>query len=315
MKRRIFIYVILSQLIIIISVAYHIFAQNQDNFGSSINPIIFESLHSSPSGNLRYYYEPKRNTLIKDKKKNFPYFGEYTINDDSLNSLRNYLVEKPTNVFRIITLGDSYTYGLYVNTKDNWPSLLESKLNSQFCTEKFEVINLGVEGYDSRYIVERFRKRGIKYNPDLVIWLHVDLLRVRDLLPPLIEKYLKYNELRVAKTNEVSFNAWAKASEELRNIYGDQGLLEYNKAAILSIPKFEGRLLTVPMTAMVRDNEKEMLRDISKERNWIYSDILTDLRRVAAFFEEDRHPNTKGHEIIANDIFDFLKKSNIVNCK
>lgn len=304
----------MSQVIIIISVAFHIFTQNRQILGSSINPITYESLQSSPSGNLRYFYEPKRNTVIKDKKKNFPYVGEYTINDDSLNSLRNYSVEKPTNVYRIITLGDSYTYGLYIDTKDNWPSLLESKLNSPFCTEKFEVINLGVEGYDSRYTVERFRKRGIKYNPDLVIWLHVDLLRVRDLLPPLIKKYLKHNELRAANTYESSVNAWANASEELRNTYGDQGLLEYNKAAIESIPKFGGRLLTIPMTAMVRDNEKEMLRDISKERNWIYSDILKDLRKVDAFFEEDMHPNKKGHEIIANDIFDYLKKSKLINC-
>ena len=58
-------------------------------------------------------------------------------------------IKKNKDTFRIITLGDSFTFGMYINTKDNWTELLEDKLNSDMGCKNismFEVINLGVGG-------------------------------------------------------------------------------------------------------------------------------------------------------------------------
>ena len=57
-----------------------------------------------------------------------PNKGTYTINNDSLNERFNYSENKDKNTFRIITLGASYTYGLYVDTKNNWTEILEDIL-------------------------------------------------------------------------------------------------------------------------------------------------------------------------------------------
>ena len=76
-----------------------------------------------------------------------------------------------------MTLGDSFTFGVYVNTEDNWTELLEDKLNSikNICpnTDHFEVINLGVGGYDIEYAAKRYINRGKVYNPNIILLLLV----------------------------------------------------------------------------------------------------------------------------------------------
>jgi hypothetical protein len=47
-----------------------------------------------------------------------------------------------------------------------------------------QVLNLGLRGIDIQNMTERFRLRGAKYTPDLVIWLLIsrDLSQVRELM-------------------------------------------------------------------------------------------------------------------------------------
>jgi len=101
------------------------------------------------------------------------YTPAYTINSDTLNDGSEYQIQKPKDTYRIMTLGDSFTFGFYVNTYDSYPETLERLLNEQPCNNKFEVLNLGLPGYDIRQSLERFKRRGSKYNPDLVIWFLV----------------------------------------------------------------------------------------------------------------------------------------------
>jgi len=39
-----------------------------------------------------------------------------------------------------------------------------------------------MDSYDIEYAITRFNKRGKKYNPDLLIFLNVDFLRIRELM-------------------------------------------------------------------------------------------------------------------------------------
>jgi len=70
-------------------------------------------------------------------------------------------------VYRIIAVGDSCTF-----TTGIWniayPAVLESLLNSTKNEVKYEVINAGIEGYNSSFALERIKDEIIGYRPQLV---------------------------------------------------------------------------------------------------------------------------------------------------
>ncbi len=87
----------------------------------------------------------------------------------SSQGLRNPEVsaKKPTDVYRILALGDSFTYGWGVRLEDSWPKLLEKKL--VIPGKRVEIINAGAPGLDT--VDERKVCRAYldQFNPDMVV--------------------------------------------------------------------------------------------------------------------------------------------------
>ena len=79
---------------------------------------------------------------------------------------REYEVDKK-NHFRIILLGDSITFGRTIPEKDTFAAKLEKSLKK--VKPKTEVLNMGVDGYDTLQEVLQFKKNGLKFSPDLVL--------------------------------------------------------------------------------------------------------------------------------------------------
>lgn len=77
--------------------------------------------------------------------------------------------EKPSNVIRILYLGDSVTFGYPLDRHEQtFPYLTEAILKTR--TRKgIETINAGVDGYSPWQEYIYLSKEGIKYKPDLVI--------------------------------------------------------------------------------------------------------------------------------------------------
>ena len=90
-----------------------------------------ESLVFLPGDKFEHYYELKPDREYEDKPDWLPYTATYHYNTDGLNERENYAVEKPADTYRIITLGDSFTYGHFVNTTDNWTEQLEILANKK----------------------------------------------------------------------------------------------------------------------------------------------------------------------------------------
>ncbi len=76
---------------------------------------------------------------------------------------KEYKLNKPDGVKRIVVLGDSFTWGFGVNDDIIYTERLESILPNT------EVINLGVTAYNLRKEINYLRYEGIKYHPDIVI--------------------------------------------------------------------------------------------------------------------------------------------------
>ena len=270
-------------------------------------PIRKENLIFGSSQNLRYYYEFKPNQKFTEGTYWTKDRVTYTINNDTLNETSEYSPQKDPHTYRIVTLGDSFTMGAYVNTPGNWTELLENKLNTnrKVCPaiNKVEVINLGVEGYDPEYEVERYRLRGQKYNPDLVIWFILDN-DFNDINELTIGKSKQWTDVVKAYTSENSvtyteeFNiAWRQAHKLTVRDVGPDEIIKYQYQQLIRFNDlFSGNLLLITD----KTDRKKILSLLE-----IYSHTRSNTKELQLEQYDtfiDGHPSYIGHEQIASQL-------------
>ena len=93
-----------------------------------------------------------------------------SINSEGLRD-REFSFEKPPDVYRVMMLGDSTTFGWGVRQEDTAAKFLERKLNADLPPRynRVEVMNTGVGNYDTVQEVTYYETIGWKYHPDLVV--------------------------------------------------------------------------------------------------------------------------------------------------
>ncbi len=70
--------------------------------------------------------------------------------------------------YRIVVIGDSIAKGLGVqDPADIFPSVMADRLDAAGL--RADVVNLGVEGYNTQQEVEMLREKGLRFHPDLVV--------------------------------------------------------------------------------------------------------------------------------------------------
>jgi lysophospholipase L1-like esterase len=96
---------------------------------------------------------------------------------------KGYPLARSSNTFRIVVLGDSYTFGQGVERDKTFPAVLEKLLNGMGANVKFEVVNLGFCGLNTMTELQLLTEeginpdtwapdpnyRGLAYQPDLVL--------------------------------------------------------------------------------------------------------------------------------------------------
>ena len=80
-----------------------------------------------------------------------------------------YTRRKESGTFRIVGVGDSSLFGWGVPIEDSGLKVLERRLNEEFRSRKFEVVNFAVPGYNTAMESETFVQRCLEYAPDLVL--------------------------------------------------------------------------------------------------------------------------------------------------
>lgn len=76
---------------------------------------------------------------------------------------------KPEGTYRILVLGDSFTFAAQVPADQAYPKLLQSRLNEADPDHRYEVINAGVGGYGPEQEEIYLETEGLQLEPDLVI--------------------------------------------------------------------------------------------------------------------------------------------------
>lgn len=92
---------------------------------------------------------------------------EVSISKEGLRD-RTFSKVKPEGIKRVITIGDSITFGYGVERKDSYPKVMEKLLNDKE-PGKWEVINFGVPGVNASQYIAALIKRGLEYDPDYVV--------------------------------------------------------------------------------------------------------------------------------------------------
>ncbi|GAB6038036.1 hypothetical protein JCM15519_25950 [Fundidesulfovibrio butyratiphilus] len=84
---------------------------------------------------------------------------------------RTFSRQKPDNVYRIVCLGGSTTYGVGADKTNAFPWILEDLLALVYtrCGLRFEVLNVGVMGYHSWHSRIRLKEELLALRPDLVL--------------------------------------------------------------------------------------------------------------------------------------------------
>jgi hypothetical protein len=83
---------------------------------------------------------------------------------------REYGLEPPPDTFRIVLIGDSFAMGWMTDEDMTYAMRVEKMLDEASAKTRFEVLNLGLGGLNTRLIVNRLHRIGLPYEPDLIVY-------------------------------------------------------------------------------------------------------------------------------------------------
>lgn len=100
-------------------------------------------------------------TVTNDRKVKI--YNDHT-NSQHMRALRDYSLEKPPNVTRMVVVGDSFAYGDEAPLRFSMPYVLETLV------DKSEVLNMAIRGAGIDVMYLRWKYDALNYKPDVVIY-------------------------------------------------------------------------------------------------------------------------------------------------
>ena len=95
------------------------------------------------------------------------YSVEYKISSQGFRDRNSYAPTVPDGKFRILLVGDSFTFGVGEDYENIWPVLLENSLVEEGQT--IELIKAGVPGFDTHQEAQNIARLASEFQPDLVL--------------------------------------------------------------------------------------------------------------------------------------------------
>ncbi|MEK6643602.1 MAG: SGNH/GDSL hydrolase family protein [Planctomycetota bacterium] len=123
-----------------------------------------ESFNYQPNVLFWSIYDPKG-----DDREYFPSDGkvEYRINSNGIRG-KDTTAAKPPDVWRVVCLGDSFTFGEGVQEVDTYPVCMEALLAGSVPGKRVQVINAGVQAQGTVDELNWFRIGPWQFQPDVV---------------------------------------------------------------------------------------------------------------------------------------------------
>lgn len=254
-----------------------------------------------------------------------------------INSLgfrdREFSLPKPENVFRILALGDSVTFGWGVSVDKTFTKLIEERINEDQNFNKLlgktEFINMGVGNYNTEQEAESYLKVGRLLQPDAAIiffyindaeptqtktpnfltnhsFLAVFFLQRMEQLRSYFEfdrHYITYYQKTFRNNNLLNFqNHIKKLLTDLQNDgVRPIGVIVPEIRALANYPFLDYHK---EVSASLREKGVEVVDLLPVFLGKDPKDLM-----VAS---DDPHPNEMGHQIIAKAVFDAIKQRKLI---
>ena len=129
-------------------------------------------------GNLEIYQpDPILYWTLKPNQNCYTKIGHKPVRVNSHGTRgREFTPEKPAGTFRILSLGDSRTFGWGLAEEETYSAQLEKLLQDKAGNRlKIEVINAGVNAWSYPQLQVYFRDIGLRYHPDAVVIAEANL--------------------------------------------------------------------------------------------------------------------------------------------
>ncbi|MCB9746968.1 MAG: hypothetical protein H6755_01005 [Candidatus Omnitrophica bacterium] len=113
-------------------------------------------------------YKPQPFSVVEGRTKLDLFDYHYQYNQYGFRD-QEYSLEKKPGVYRILGIGDSFTYGIGANFEDTFLRQLEVKLNNEDYSRQVEIIKAGIPGYfpePERMLLEHY---GVEFKPDFIL--------------------------------------------------------------------------------------------------------------------------------------------------
>ena len=116
---------------------------------------------------IRHLQSPALGWVLPPNAKGYTIDQSVEVNSFGLRD-DEFSRSKPPGETRVLCLGDSFTFALGVAHEDLYVQQLERLLESAHEGRRFQVINAGVAGYNTRQELIYLSRRGFELEPDLV---------------------------------------------------------------------------------------------------------------------------------------------------
>jgi len=253
--------------------------------------------------------------------------------------------KKPPGVIRILCLGDSVTFG-DLPRKDNetYPHYLQWCINWSYPDRTIQVINAGCPGYSSVQGLELFKRKGLSYNPDIIIvgFVHHEQLPALKTdqdqmnLSPKGVKFVKsmlygshfYLMLRgIVAPGSLSMSYLAGAPSQLsEKMVMRVSVEQYKKTLQEFIDVAAGRKITVLFLKIPtrNDGKRQMeeqhsfaLREVVGKNRCHFIEMDQEMSNYRADYEftlmaDEVHPNPEGNNVMAGIIDEYMKEYGLI---
>jgi hypothetical protein len=143
--------------------------------GLIIGEIIIRIFFPQVISPVQFYYDSKLGGMIPvPNQKGFKshphdYYYEYQNNEIGMRDTRQMKSYKKYP-YKILAIGDSFTYGWGVNDDETFCKLLEKKINK----DSVAVLNAGASGSGTDYALRFFQVRGPELSPKVVLYFYYE---------------------------------------------------------------------------------------------------------------------------------------------